>query len=73
MVVGLRNKINFGESITLSILAITNTVNSHNYNTNDFNFSNLSSFSKSSLVLFMVIGRVELLSFLILIKKIIFK
>ena len=66
-------QINFKDSLTLSILTITNTVNSNNYNLNEFYFSNINITSKISLMLFMIIGRVELLSFLILIKKFFFK
>ena len=65
--------INFKNSITLSILTISNTVNSSNYNLADFSFLNLNVFSKISLIFFMIVGRVELLSFLILIKKIFIK
>ena len=66
-------QINFKDSLTLSILTITNTVNSNNYNLNEFYFSDINMTSKISLMLFMIIGRVELLSFLILIKKFFFK
>ena len=62
-------EISFKDSLTLSILTITNTVNSNNYNLNEFYFLDLNLFPKISILLFMVIGRVELLSFLILIKK----
>ena len=65
--------INFKNSITLSILTISNTVNSSNYNLADFSFLNLNVFSKISLIFFIIVGRVELLSFLILIKKIFIK
>jgi trk system potassium uptake protein TrkH len=66
-------QIEFRDSLTLSILTITNTVNSSNYNLNQFYFSDLNIASKISLILFMIIGRVELLGFLILIKKFFFK
>ena len=66
-------QINFKDSLTLSILTITNTVNSNNYNLSEFYFWNINITSKISLMLFMVIGRVELLGFLILIKKLFFK
>ena len=66
-------QINFKDSLTLSILTITNTVNSNNYNLNEFYFSGINTTSKISLMLFMIIGRVELLSFLVLIKKFFFK
>ena len=61
--------INFKDSLTLSILTLTNTVNSLNYNLENFSFIELNLFSKYSLAFFMIIGRVEMLSFLILIKK----
>ena len=54
------SEITFKDSLSLSILTITNTVNSINYNLNNFNFLNLNILSKTSLILFMVIGRVEL-------------
>ena len=66
-------QINFKDSLTLSILTITNTVNSNNYNLGEFYFLDINIISKISLMLFMVIGRVELLGFLILIKKFFFK
>ena len=67
------DQINFKDSLTLSILTITNTVNSNNYNLSEFYFLDINITSKISLMLFMIIGRVELLGFLILIKKFIFK
>ena len=66
-------QINFKDSLTLSILTITNTVNSNNYNLSEFYFLHINITSKISLMLFMIIGRVELLGFLILIKKFFFK
>ena len=66
-------QVNFKDSLTLSILTITNTVNSSNYNLSEFYFFDINITSKIFLILFMVIGRVELLSFLILIKKFFFK
>jgi len=66
-------QINFKDSLTLSILTITNTVNSNNYNLSEFYFWDINITSKISLIIFMIIGRVELLGFLILIKKIFIK
>ena len=66
-------QINFKDSLTLSILTITNTVNSNNYNLSEFYFLDINIISKISIMLFMVMGRVELLSLLILIKKFFFK
>ena len=46
-----------------------NTVNSNIYGLGDFSFVNLNFFTKYCLILFMIIGRLELLTILILIKK----
>ena len=63
------NNISFDKSLTISILTLTNTVNSNNFALANFDFYQLSSLSKSFLILFMIIGRVELLGFLILLKR----
>jgi trk system potassium uptake protein TrkH len=63
------NNISFEKSLTISILTLTNTVNSNNFSITNFDFYELNFASKSFLMLFMVIGRVELLSFLILLKR----
>ena len=60
-------------SFKLSILTLMNTVNSSLTNLENFNFYELGGFSKFSLILFMMIGRVELLSILIILKKFFFK
>ena len=60
-------------SFKLAILTITNTVNSSIYGLEDFNFDDLHYFTKYFLISFMIIGRVELLTFLIIIKKFLFK
>ena len=57
----------------LSILTIMNTVNSSMTGLNDFNFEDLHYITKYSLILFMIIGRVELLTVLIISKKFFFK
>ncbi len=59
----------FEDSFKLSILTIMNTVNSHMTELDGLDFEQLSNFTKYFLILFMIIGRVELLSFLILLKK----
>ena len=61
--------INFEKSFTLSILTLTNTVNSANYGLSSFNFYNLESLPKILLIFFMIFGRIEILSLLILFKK----
>ncbi len=65
--------IDFDKSFKLSILTLMNTVNSDTYGMADFNFSNLNFLTKNCLIIFMIIGRVELLSILIIFKKFLFK
>ena len=65
--------INFENSIKLSILTLMNTVNSSMYGFDEFSFYDLHFFTKYYLILFMIIGRVELLTFLIICKKFLFK
>ena len=50
-----------------------NTVNSSIYGLSEFNFNNLHFFTKYTLIFFMIIGRIELLTILLLIKKFLFK
>ena len=65
--------INFESSFKLSILTLMNTVNSSMYGLKEFNFDELQYFTKYFLIIFMIIGRVELLTLLIIIKKFLFK
>ena len=65
--------INFENSFKLSILTLMNTVNSSIYGLNEFNFNTLHFFTKYILIFFMIIGRIELLTILLLIKKFLFK
>ena len=65
--------ITFEDSFKLSILTLMNTVNSSIYGLNDFNFENLQFLTKSYLIIFMIIGRVEMLTILIIVKKFLFK
>ena len=65
--------IGFESSFKLSILTLMNTVNSSIYGLNDFDFNNLNFFVKYFLILFMIIGRIELLTILLLFKKFLFK
>ena len=65
--------ISFENSFKLSILTLMNTVNSSIYGLNEFNFNNLHFFTKYCLILFMIIGRIELLTILLLLKKFLFK
>ena len=65
--------INFENSFRLSILTLMNTVNSASYGLSDFNFNNLHFLTKYSLIFFMIVGRIELLTILLLLKKFLFK
>ena len=60
-------------SFKLSTLTLMNTVNSYMTQLNNLDFDQLNYLTKYFLVLFMIIGRVELLSFLIIFKKFFFK
>ena len=61
------------DAFRLSVLTLINTVNSFTSNLEDFTFYDLSIFSKLSFIIFMIIGRVELISILIICKKFFFK
>ena len=65
--------IDLESSFKLAILTLMNTVNSNIHGLNDFNFNELHYFTKYFLVIFMIIGRVELLTLLIILKKFLFK
>ena len=67
------SQIDFESAFKLSILTLMNTVNSSAYGLGDFEFYNLHYFTKFCLILFMIIGRIELLTVLIIIKKFLFK
>ena len=67
------DNIGFEKSFKLSILALTNTVNSEMYNLQKINFANLLTSSKISLIIFMIIGKIELISVFLVFKKIFFK
>ena len=67
------SNIQFENSFKLSVLTLMNTVNSHAYGINNFDFQNLHFFTKFFLIFFMIIGRVELLSLLLIVKKFLFK
>ena len=65
--------IGFEKSFKLSILTLTNTVNSEMFNMQNLNFSNLLTSSKISLILFMIIGKIELISIFLIFKKVLSK
>ncbi len=65
--------ISFENSFKLSILTLMNTVNSSIYGLNQFDFNNLHFLTKYCLIFFMIVGRIELLTILLLMKKFLFK
>ena len=65
--------INLENAFKIGILAIMNTVNSSMYGLAEFDFFNLSFFPKFTLIAFMIIGRIEMLTIFILLKKYLFK
>ena len=67
------DNIGFEKSFKLSILTLTNTVNSELFDMEILNFANLLTTSKISLIIFMIIGKIELISIFLIFKKILFK
>ena len=67
------DSIDFEKSFKLSILTITNTTTSAMFGIEEMDFANLLTTSKLSLIIFMIIGKIELISFFLIIKKIFFK
>ena len=67
------DNVGFERSFKVSILTLTNTVNSEMYNLQNFNFANLLTPSKISLIIFMIIGKIELISIFLIFKKILVK
>ncbi len=65
--------IDFISSFKLSILTLMNTVNSSIYGLENFNFNDLDFLTKYCLIFFMIVGRIELLTILLLMKKFLFK
>jgi len=65
--------IDFENSFKISILTLMNTVNSSMYGLSDFSFYDLHFLTKYYLIFFMIIGRLELLTLLIICKKFLFK
>ena len=65
--------LSFENSFKLSILTLTNTVNSALYGMDNLSFLDLNNFTKMSLVLFMVLVKIEIITVLYLIKRFIFR
>ena len=69
----ITDNINFEDSFKISVLTLTNTSYSNLYGSTEINFSNLLTSSKLSILFFMIIGKIELISLFLLIKNLIFK
>jgi trk system potassium uptake protein len=67
------DNLNFENSFKLSILTLTNTVNSSLYGMKSINFLDLEIFTKVFLIFFMILGRIEIISLFYIFKKLIFK
>ncbi len=67
------DNINFEKSFKISVLTITNTSTSEMFGVNNIDFANLLTTSKLSLIIFMIVGKIELISFFLIIKQVFFK
>ena len=67
------DNLSFESSIKLSILTLTNTTSSSLYGINNLNFIDLNNFTKMSLIIFMILAKIEIIAVIYLVKKIIFK
>jgi len=65
--------LSFENSFKLSILTLTNTVSSALYGMDNLNFLDLNGFTKMSLILFMILGKIEIITVIYLIKRFIFR
>jgi len=67
------DNLTFEDSFKLSILTLTNTVSSTLYGMNNLNFIDLNNFTKMSLIIFMILGKVEIIAVIYLIKRFILR
>ena len=67
------NNLTFENSFKLSILTLTNTVSSALYGMDNLSFFDLNNFTKMSLILFMILGKIEIIAVIYLIKRFIFR
>ena len=67
------DNLSFENSFKLAILTLTNTTVSNLYGLDNMIFVDLNSFTKISLICFMVLGKIEIIAILFLIKKFIFR
>ena len=67
------DNLTFENSFKLSILTLTNTVSSALYGLDNLSFFDLNNFTKMSLIIFMILGKIEIIAVLYLIKRFIFR
>jgi len=67
------DNLSFDDSFKLSILTLTNTTTSPLYGFDNLYFNDLNSFSKVSLIVFMIFGKIEIITVIYLIKRFIFR
>ena len=67
------DNLTFEDSFKLAILTLTNTVNSSLYGLDNLNFFVLNNFTKISLIIFMILGKIEIIAVLYLLKRFIFR
>ena len=67
------DNLTFENSFKLSILTLTNTVSSALYGMDSLNFFDLNNFTKMSLILFMILGKIEIIAVIYLIRRFIFR
>ena len=67
------DNLTFENSFKLSILTLTNTVSSALYGFDYLSFFDLNNFTKMSLILFMILGKIEIIAVMYLIKRLIFR
>jgi len=67
------DSLNFESAFKLSILTLTNTVTSSLYGLGNLNFFDLNNFTKMSLIIFMILGRIEIIAMLYFIMRFIFR
>lgn len=67
------NDLNFESAFKLAILTLTNTTTSELYGMENLSFFDLNSFTKVVLMSFMILGKIEIIAGLFLLKKFIFR
>ncbi len=67
------DNITFENSFKLSILTLTNTTTSSLYGMDNFVFLDLNNFTKMSLMFFMILGKLEIIAVIYLIRKFFFR